>query len=468
VRRALAALAVAVAAAACSSRPAPRPTAAEAAPARPSLAAAAEADDGGAIPRGESAREDQLIARVLKKVSAARKLPSKTPVAGVVLDRNALLARVKDHVAREVPDEAIAHEGLVLQLLGFIPTQFDYKAETFALLEAQLAGFYEPADRTMYMAADLDDENARATLAHELVHALQDQHFGLADRSKYHPSQGDAASATSALAEGDATSAMLDVLLAKAGRTALDLPEDVFAEQVSQGINTGPGATAPHAMRASLVSPYIDGTLFVHALRRRGGWAAVDAAWREPPTTTEQILHVEKWLSHEPPLTVAAPTANALGAGWTVGDVDTYGELGYRLSLEEWMDAAKARAAAAHWGGDRATLFVNGSEAALAWHVRYDDAVEASPSAHAERAFTAVSAALRARVGPATTSNAKTAAAPFLCIARAATGPIAIVQAKKDIVIVAGPTRTDRGGAWTSAGDCELARRWTNEILAGR
>jgi len=461
-RTTLAAVAIG-ALAACSGPSAPRPAASDP-PAPPKPAAAATRDAGAAS--DDAARENQLIARVLKKVSQARKLPAKTDVAGVTLDRDALLARVKDHVAREVPDQAIVHEGLVLKLLGFIPTQFDYKAETFALLEAQLAGFYEPADRTMYMAADLDEDNARATLAHELVHALQDQHFGLTERSKYRPSQGDTSSATSALAEGDATSAMLDVLLAKAGRTALDLPEEVFAEQVLQSINTGPGATAPHAMRASLVSPYIDGTLFVHALRRRGGWAAVDAAWREPPTTTEQILHVEKWVSHEPALAVGAPTANALGAGWTVGDVDTYGELGFRLTLEEWMDAAPARTAAAHWGGDRAALFVRANEAALAWRVRYDDAAEKSTSAHAERAFTAIAAALRARIGPATTSTAKTATAPFLCIERAGTGPIALVRVKKDLVFVAGPTRTDPGGAWTATGDCALARRWTLEIAA--
>ena len=52
-------------------------------------------------------------------------------------------------------------------------------------------------------------------------------------------------------------------------------------------------------MRTSLAAPYIYGTLFVHALRRRGGWDAVNRAWDDPPTTSEQILHVDKWLAHE-------------------------------------------------------------------------------------------------------------------------------------------------------------------------
>jgi hypothetical protein len=91
-----------------------------------------------------SAREKKLIARMLKKVSAVRGLEAKREVPGATLAREELIARVKAHVAREVPREAIRREGLVLQLLGLIPTKFDYEAETFALLEAQLAATTSP------------------------------------------------------------------------------------------------------------------------------------------------------------------------------------------------------------------------------------------------------------------------------------------------------------------------------------
>jgi hypothetical protein len=211
-------------------------------------------------------------------------------------------------VARELPPEAIRNEGLGLQLLGFIPTRFDFEEATYKLLRDQMEGYYEPADGTMYMANDLGAEDAEATLAHELVHGLQDQRWNLEERSKYRPGEGDRSEAVSSLAEGDATSAMFDVMigldLSRGGRTAVDLSDDALSEQIRAEMNQAPAASAPHVMRTSLVAPYLYGTLFVHALRRRGGWEAVNRAWDDAPTTTEQILHVEKWLAHEPPLKV--------------------------------------------------------------------------------------------------------------------------------------------------------------------
>jgi hypothetical protein len=295
------------------------PPAAVPVPVAPVPASVAAAPSASAPRLPPEAREARLIAGMLKRVERARGLDATKAVPGVLLDRAALIAQVKQHVTRELPPEAIRNEGLALQLLGFVPTQFDYEAAEYRLLEDQLAGYYEPADRTMYMASDLGDSEADATLAHELVHALQDQHWNLQERSKYRPGEGDQSEALSALAEGDATSAMFDVMIAGAspgiGKTALDLPDDVFSEQIRQGMNQGPGASAPHVMRSSLAAPYVYGTLFVHALRRGGGWEAVNRAWGDPPATTEQIIHIDKWLSHEPPMKVDPQTFAALGAG---------------------------------------------------------------------------------------------------------------------------------------------------------
>ncbi|HLK46359.1 MAG TPA: hypothetical protein VKT18_10230, partial [Acidimicrobiales bacterium] len=348
---------------ACASKPAPHPaaktqaTVVVAAP-RPAVPPPPVAPAPPPEPPKTESREERLVGKMLERVSHARGLKSKRAVPGVVLDRDALMAQVKSHVDREVPHDAISHEGLALQLLGFVPWRFDYEAATYALLEAQLAGFYEPADGTMYMAADLDDENASATLAHELVHALQDQYWDLAPHSKYEPGQDDKSSAFSALAEGDATSAMADILIgmAKPGSSALDLPDELFVQQVVGGMSAGATAKAPHYMRMGLVAPYIDGTLFVHALRRKGGWAAVNHAWERPPDTTEQVLHIEKWEKHEPALAVAAPTFGALGAGWSEAQSDTYGELGVRLALGEWVGAGMAGPLSMGWGGDRGVL----------------------------------------------------------------------------------------------------------------
>ena len=409
--------------------------------------------------------EKWLVAKMLKKVSVARGLEAKRPVPGVVLARSVLLDRVRSHVAREVPKDAIRNEGRVLQLLGFVPTKFDYEKETFALLEAQLAGFYEPSDKTMYMASDLDDDNATATLAHELVHALQDQYWDLGKRGTYRPGQGDLSSTSSALAEGDATSAMIDVMIgSESGKTALDVPEEMFTQQVMASISTGPGANAPHAMRASLVAPYVDGTLFVHALRRKGGWAAVNDAWSHAPTTSEQILHLDKYETHEPALDVSAPTMAALPGVWKVLDTDTYGELGVKLTFGEWMDEDRAKVAAAHWGGDRGVLIESDGQVALAWHIRYDRGTAADPSFWAESAYPPVAAALEARVAPGAIKDTS----PLLCIERAALGPLGLLRNGRDLVLVAGPARIDAQGNWTSATTCAVAKKWMREIASNK
>jgi hypothetical protein len=408
-------------------------------------------------------RETRLIAHALTQVERARGLEATRPVPGVLLDRAALIAQVKEHVSRELPPEAIRNEGLTLQLLGFVPTEFDYGAAEYKLLQEQLAGYYEPADGTMYMASDLADDEAEATLAHELVHALQDQRWNLRERSKYHAGQGDRSGAVSALAEGDATSAMFDVMIAHAspgsGKTALDLPDEVFVDQIRQSMDQGPGAGAPHVMRSSLAAPYIYGTLFVHALRRSGGWEAVDRAWADPPATTEQIMHVEKWLAHEPAIAIEAPSFATLGPGWTVADEDSEGELGVRVAFEEWTDAARAERASAGWGGDRGVLVENGDRAAFAWKIRYDSG--RGSEARATDVYAAIVRGIDQSIGPASLGDAS-----FDCHERADRGPLAVARRGGDLVFVAGPTRTPASGAWASAGTCAAARKWVKEIAA--
>jgi uncharacterized protein DUF6782 len=399
---------------------------------------------------------------MLREVEVARGIKAERAVPGLLLSRPQLIARVKDHVSRELPPEAIRDEGLSLQLFGFLPTRFDYEAAEYELLEDQLAGYYEPSDGTMYMARDLEDEEATATLAHELVHALQDQRWNLERRSKYQPGAGDSGAAVSALAEGDATSAMFDVMISRAapgsGKTAADIPDDVFVSQIRAGISGGAAATVPHIMRTSLAAPYVYGTLFVNALRRAGGWAAVDEAWDEPPTTTEQIMHVAKWRAHEPPMSVPVPTFAALGPGWQSADEDSEGELGTRIAFEEWLDPAAAAAASDGWGGDRDTLVTDGTHCALAWRLRYDP-----NNAKLDRAagvYAALASGLDKQLGPADVKKAG-----FSCHERRDRGPIALARAGSDIVFALGPAQTDPSG-WSSAGTCALSSKWVHEIAA--
>ena len=408
--------------------------------------------------------EAQLIDAMLPRVSHARGIKPTHAVPGKVLDRVKLVQRVREHVAREIPTEAIRNEGLALQLLGFVPTRFDYEQAEYSLLEEQLAGYYEPSDKTMYLAAELKHAEAEATLAHELVHALQDMRWDLGARSAYRPGESDRGLATSALAEGDATSAMFDVMIQAVypDADALDQSDEAYAEKIREGVAEGPGGQFPEVMRTSLAAPYLYGMTFVQTLRRRGGWAEVDRVWDNPPSTTEQILHMDKLDAREPAIAIAAPPYASLGAGWVVADTDTYGELGMLLTLEPWMGDAAASQAAAGWGGDRAILVRRGDDAALGWHVRYDVG-RAVPDELAKRAFYGLTRALEARLGPATVKDVTS----FVCLERKDRGPLAVGKSGRDLAFVAGPSHA-AGAEWTSAGDCALAKKWVTEMLSAQ
>ncbi len=455
---------VALALTACGSATAPAPsTPAPVLSAAPPVAAVEPSVDGGPAAGGAAGdgKEQRLIAKMLKRVEQARGVSATGAVPGVVMTRARLLARVKEHLAAELPPEAIRNEGLALQLFGFVPTTFDYEAAEYELLQDQLAGYYEPADRTMYMAGDLGQTEAEATLAHELVHALQDQKWDLATRCKYHPGEGDKSEAVSALAEGDATSAMFDVLAAHATgspvKSALDIPDEVFAAQVSDAMGQGPGSGKPRIMRSSLAAPYIYGTLFVHALRRRGGWAGVNKAWDDAPITTEQIMHLDKWLAHEKPMAVPPQNFDPLGAGWSVADDDSEGELGTRLAMEEWTDPRTAAELATGWGGDRGLLLRNGDRVAYVWALRYDPSTAHPPRATAT--FGVLEKALEKE-------GHWTATAPsFACRARPDRGPFSVFVAGDDLVFTMGPAEV-KTSSWKSAGDCTLARAWSKAIVA--
>jgi hypothetical protein len=416
--------------------------------------------DAGAGDPAMSSKETRVVARTLDLMSELRGVKATKAVPGVKLKREELVARVKEKALREYPPEALRREGQLIQIMGFAPATFDYLGEMMRLLEAQLEGFYDPKNGTMYLASELKGKEAQATLAHELVHALQDQRWDLKSRSDYKPGQGDKSLALAGLAEGDATSAMFDFVMYDSKlqknqqKTALDIPEEMLREMMRTAINTGDITSVPHILRSTLVAPYVDGLVFVQALRRKGGWMSVDKAWDRLPTTTEQILHVDKWEANEQALTIPAPSASALGEGWKKEDEDSFGELGFALTFEEWVDHTEARAAAAGWGGDRSAVYQKGDEIAFAVHSRYD----ALP--FAERAMPKLTPGLKKAWGKPAIADGW-----WLCFERKELGPLMLARKDKDLVLLAGPAKV-AGTAWSSASNCATAKKWAEEILA--
>lgn len=334
---------------------------------------------------------DLRVAEMLVEVEKTRELKAKKKVHAKVLGRKDLIASVKAHALKETPIEEITGQQNILLGLGLISPDYDMIAGIFQLLESQLAGFYEPEDKHMYLAADLDEDVAKETLAHELVHALQDQYFDLEHSLKFKKSDGDRLGALHSLAEGDALAAGMDVALSGEGKNTLSLDEQTLAAQMRMAIHLQASTVhVPGVLKSSLVAPYADGFLFVQSIRRQGGWRALNDAWLNPPTTTEQLLHPEKWRANEQPMVVPPHSNDLFGGGFQESFSDTMGEQGMRTVFEEWGALRAATLAAAGWGGDRVSVMQRTNqgteETAVIWTMVFDKDSKGS-CGEAEQAF---------------------------------------------------------------------------------
>lgn len=417
------------------------------------------APPSGSAPSSSSTDMHALrVAEMLTVMAKIRSLPATGAVAGRTIDRTTMITQLKKHVREEIPAESLRGQGEFLRAFGLIPKDFDFEKGIYGLVESQLAGYYDPDEKAMFLMNDLKGQEVDATLAHELVHALQDQHYDLGPRMKYKADANDVQSALQSLAEGDATSAMLDYVLLGEEKDALSIPEFVLEVQISASMAVSPElARFPQILRSSLISPYLDGVRFVHALRRRGGWAAVDAVWKQPPSTTEQLLHLDKLDSREPSEPVPIPPLGPLGAGWQTLYFDIYGEQGLRVALEDWMPKRVAAEAARGWAGDHAMVAVRhtsaGDEHVGAWRIRFDaGAPPLARSAEALEAFRSISGAW----------GSKPATPPSTCKLLPDGTPIAVLTRDRDVVLVGGHGLGLTGGK--NAG-CALAIRWGTAIL---
>jgi len=299
-----------------------------------------------------------LADRVVVEVGELRGLPAKTRVARGALSRAQLGERIRARVREEYTPAEVRAEGLLWLRLGLVPVGTRYGDLVFALLEEQVAGYYDTRDRRLFLASWLGPDLQAPTLAHEIEHALQDQHFGLGERLRALRDDADARAALSALAEGDGVAVMIDYLARGTGRdftTMPDLAERLRAQ--SAGDADQPVlASSPRALRETLLFPYVAGVSFVRTLKVRGGWRAVDDAFRDPPASTEQVLHPERYLRRDPPIPVELPRITALEGTHDEVYRDVLGEFQVRLWLQETMEPADAVNAAAGWGGDRAIV----------------------------------------------------------------------------------------------------------------
>ena len=306
---------------------------------------------------------------------------------------------IRQNIEEEYTREEADVEAELLALLDFIEPGTDLK-EVFADLYAgAVVGYYDTDTGEMFLLNDGDKLNpaAKHTLAHEIVHALQDQAFDLDAFLPEDEENDDLARAKVALVEGDAALASSEYL-----RTYMTRSE------IRQVYSSGGGSDLseiPRALIEFLTFPYREGATFVAAVHGIAGWDAVDTTYSDPPLSTEHILHPDKYFADEQPITVQMPElASALRGGWETLESGVLGEFTIALYLENRLPRIRAANAAEFWGGDAYALLRNerSDESALVSLSEWDSVEDAQDFFNAVASYFE---APRSRSGEATISG---------------------------------------------------------------
>jgi hypothetical protein len=300
---------------------------------------------------------------VLKETSEIRQLAILRPVKSGAQTRAEIERMLVKNMDEDTTPEEMRASELTLKKLGLIPADMQLRPFIINLLTEQVAGYYDPKAQQFYLADWIDLDGQKPVMAHELAHALQDQHYNLRRFDKWPKGDADAELAAHALIEGDATLLMQYYIMRNPLR-ALAFLKSIEA--------SGAGSSeliekAPRVMRETLLFPYQQGMEFVSQLYKRNGWKQISLAYTELPQSSEQILHAEKYFAREAPVKLELPdVSSALGANWKRVDYDVNGEWAYYLILDEFLKAKpESRQAAAGWGGDRYAVYTDPKTSAI-------------------------------------------------------------------------------------------------------
>lgn len=340
---------------------------------------------------GQAALGQELadIERIATETAALRELPPLTALDPVFLTKEEAVAAIEALVREEWDEAEVAAAVRSAAALGLLDADTDLLQLNIDLLGEQAGGYFDPETDQIVVIQDAEfGALGTYVLSHEITHALQDEHLGLGDlMDESEAASDDELLAAVSLYEGDATLAS-SFYIATKPVLALQLAGEAIAGGVAE---TTVIDAAPPIVSLGLLFPYLAGPSFVNELYEEGGWPAVDEAFADPPTSTEQILHIDKYFDGDEPVALTLPDpAATLGPGWTAIDDNTLGEFQTSLLLAD-LDPGQginelmgtftlppaATTAAAGWDGDRYALWGNGEQEVLVWQSVWDSEEEA-------------------------------------------------------------------------------------------
>jgi hypothetical protein len=307
---------------------------------------------------------------ILQFASEHTGLPILHPVKKKLATREEVAKYVEARMKEQGSGERFDRSALSLKKLGLLPRDFNLREYMLGLYKEQVEGWYDAHSKTVYLLDWVAPDVQKPVMAHELVHALQDQSFDLekwlsvAKDSKDDTAQmilDEQRTAREAVTEGQAMIVLFDYQLTPVGQSvesAPDLVESMKSSMLDEG-STPMYAKAPVYLREAMLFPYTYGMEFVRAvLSKRGKPGAFAGVFEHPPFDTREIMEPATYLAAEAqPQLKVVPLERILGSDWRREDLSGIGEIDLRVILRQWGgDEIAAKLAPAWRGGYYMTL----------------------------------------------------------------------------------------------------------------
>ena len=311
------------------------------------------------------AQAKQLNARryLEGEVEKVRGLKFLRPIQYATMQTKDLRGFLIEKMRQEYSSAELRDYGRSLAMVGLVPEDLDFEATMMEVLGEQVAALYDQDSARLYTFSDstLTGNMDRMILAHEMTHALQDQHYEIKKWPIRRKDNDDLISAHMAVLESDATVIMTRIFVRTMDwATALT---DI-GSTLLQNVEKFEGA--PRYFREMLLFPYQEGMGFLMQIESQGGVKAVAEAFSKPPTCTAQVLHPERFYpKREEP--VAVEPAAEPSPRWRLLTKNVVGEFGVTVLLRDFGYGQRAPGIAAGWRGDRYVTYDTGDGTGMLW-----------------------------------------------------------------------------------------------------
>ena len=337
-------------------------------------------------PDKKDVTDPDTIRRLKLHIARLRGLEFKTDLKVGIKQKDELKSKMMEQAEKETSDEYEKVRKALVKL-GFVPADLNLRQFMIDLYTEQIGGFYDPQEKELYVVPARDGTSEPSDILgipwniiaaiHEMTHALQDQNFDLLTLPMEEETNDDLATAVKSLVEGEASFVMYDYALRQRG---LDL--SMFPD-ISENPDPTPFSDrslidrAPLYIKEGMMFPYTRGLEFVKYIKARGGWEAVDKVYFDLPSSSEQIIHPEKYFTERDyPVAITIPDiTNVLTTSrWTLLLDNVMGELNIAILKKQFFPTLSSKRMSEGWDGDEFVLWEDQTtkHSLLVWFSTWD------------------------------------------------------------------------------------------------